>query len=153
MKKITILPLLASFALLCSCNPYHEHVLKGTLYSDSTLTTPLAGDTLTFHDGEDLYDCDNYLGQAVTDQRGRWAFQYVTNLESPNAARTGAKFSMAEYWLVIVCGDDTLYAGDGWDATRTNKTFYPGCWTDPFRRHNTEPDTTQVADSTRNAGN
>ena len=85
MKRKTLL-IVASVLLLTACNSYSEQVVRGTLYTDSTKTTPLAGDTLYFRENTDgIYpDASSaYLGYAVTDAQGRWGFQYIRGFSNP----------------------------------------------------------------------
>ena len=130
MKKKVHLAMIATL-LLSACNPYSEHVIRGTLYADSTQTTPLADKTLNFYEGEAYYDFNGfkYLGHAVSDTQGRWAFQYIRGLDNPYQQSSGAKLSMTEYEILITCDGDTLYSGSP-DAQ--NITVYPGCWQNPY---------------------
>ena len=114
---------MACATLLCmSCFGHKEHVLKGTLYADSAKTKAAAGDTLVFRAGT-RYDYDRYLGQAITDAKGRWAFQYIQNFANPhqNETETGTYYRE----VLIKHGDDTLYTGR---PDRSNIMLYPGCW-------------------------
>ncbi len=136
MRKKLIIPLVAVVLLCAACDPYYERAMKGTLYNDSTLSTPLAGATLNFYEGEVVYrvdyaDFDNYLGQAVSDAQGRWAFQYIHNFNNPYQ-QSNAKMSKIEYGVLITCNGDTLYVGSGNDQTALK--LYPGCWHNPFIR-------------------
>lgn len=108
--------------LSTSCGGYDEHVLKGTLYADSAHTIPAAGDTLTFRAGT-RYDYDRYLGQSITDAQGRWAFQYIEDIENPYQNETGTR-SYYPY-VIIMHGRDTMYTGRPDIGTLT---LYPGCW-------------------------
>lgn len=150
MKTRNILTMIAGIALLGACQPYSDHVIKGTLYSDSTLTTPIAGDTLTFLETDDVYrEAEGkYLGQAITDERGRWAFKYTRNLDVP---ANGAKLQLTEYYLLIHDSSDTLY----WEPVgRSNSDegkimIYPGCWKAPAWFSGNTSDTSNTS---RNAG-
>lgn len=144
-----------ALCLLAGCNPYSEHVMRGTLYTDSTKTTPIAGDTLTFFETSwiERDAQDNYLGQAVTDSRGRWGFQYIRGFKNPYTSRpAGAKMEIEEYFLLIVRGHDTLY----WQSVGRSKdtlALWPGGWRHPEwwdpQPDTTTVDTTAVADSTK----
>lgn len=148
MKRNTFLIIMAAGLLLtAACNPYSEHVLKGTLYSDSTMTTPLAGKTLDFYEGADVWRdlvFDQYLGHAETDANGRWAFQYIRNLDR-NSIKPVSKLKITEYEILIVCDGDTLYTGS---ADGSNLNFYPGCWHNPYSHPSTPADTTGATDTT-----
>lgn len=146
MKKSTLIIAMAVGALLvAACNPYSEHVLKGTLYSDSTMTTPLSGKTLDFYEGEySRIVYNTYLGHAETDANGRWAFQYIRNLDR-NSLEPVSKLSRIEYSVLIVCDGDTLYTGS---ADGVNLKFYPGCWHNPYSHPDTPADTTGTTDTT-----
>lgn len=123
MKQMRLIPLIAVAAMLStSCMGYEEHVLKGTLYADSAHTIPAAGDTLTFRAGT-RFDYDRYLGQAITDAQGRWAFQYIQNFANPHQNETETSSFYDE--VLIKHGADTLYTG--W-PDRNDIILYPGCW-------------------------
>ncbi len=123
MKKRGLIPLMACATLLCmSCFGHKEHVLKGTLYADSAKTIAAAGDTLVFRAGT-RYDYDRYLGQSITDAQGRWAFQYIEDIENPYQNETGTR-SYYPY-VIIMHGRDTMYTGRPDIGTIT---LYPGCW-------------------------
>lgn len=143
MRKKLILPLVAVVLLCAGCDPYYERAMKGTLYTDSTMIAPLAGATLNFYEGEVVYradfdEFDNYLGQAVSDARGRWAFQYIHNFDNPYQ-QSNSKLSVVEYGVLITCNGDTLYVGNG---STQNLKVYPGCWHNPYIRP--ASDTTQT---------
>jgi hypothetical protein len=147
--KQKLIPLLLVAMLFAACKPYSEQIIRGTLYADSTKTTPLAGDTLTFRESNYMEpDADSkYLGQAVTDARGRWGFQYIRGFDNPYMQEpAGAKFSMVEYFLLITCGSDTLYwGGAGSFSSRNNDTIdlWPGKWQHPDWWYQ-QPDTTAI---------
>lgn len=147
MKKTTPLILLAALMLFAACKEYSEHVVRGTLYTDSTMTTPIAGDTLTFRESTDMdrYAGSKYLGQAVTDAHGRWAFQYIRGLDNPYMQQPAdAKFQMVEYYLLITCGNDTLsweFAGTYNGSSSDTLNLWPGKWQHPFW-WDPQPDTT-----------
>ena len=135
MKRTTItFTLLAVALLFTACNDYSEHFVRGTLYADSTKTTPIAGDTLVFRESDYYIDPDadsKYLGYAVTDNRGRWAFKYIRGFDNPYMQEpAGAKLSMIEYFLLIIHGNDTLYWGHA-GSNMENIDIWPGCWQHP----------------------
>ena len=123
MKNKRLIPLIAVAALMAtSCRDYEEHVLKGTLYADSTRTVAAVGDTLTFRAGSD-YEYGRYLGQSVTDAQGHWAFKYIENIANPYQNETSnVRFYPS---VIIMHGHDTLYTGR---PDRGELTLYPGCW-------------------------
>lgn len=143
--KLKLIPLLLVALLFVACDPYSEHIVRGTLYADSTKTTPLAGDTLVFRESDYMdYNVDSkYLGFAVTDAQGRWGFQYIRGFDNPYMQQpAGAKLSMREYFLLITHGSDTLY----WEYIGGNDEgieVWPGCWDHPGW-WDPEPDTTVV---------
>lgn len=146
MKKTL---LIVAVVLLAACKPYSEQIIRGTLYADSTKTTPLAGDTLTFRESFEIYpDADSkYLGQAVTDARGRWGFQYIRGFDNPYMQEpAGAKLTLTEYYLLITRGSDTLYWGFAGNFSSSNNDtidLWPGKWQRPDWWY-PQPDTTTV---------
>ncbi len=81
MKTYRILLFLAASTLLGSCGrTYDEYVYRGYLYSDSTLTSPLAGDT---------------------------AFLWVENFDNPYQNKM--KMDVEPSFLLIRHKGDTLY--------------------------------------------
>ena len=125
MKIKNILPLAAAVMLLASCADYSTHVLRGTLYEDSTMSTPLSGRTLDFYEHEeysDFYGNGKYLGSAVSDEQGRWAFMYTRNMDTPHYPAPAEKLQVIEYLVLIVSAGDTLYFGQ----TERNLNLYPG---------------------------
>ena len=134
--------------LLVGCESHTDYVIRGTLYTDSTKTAAIAGDTLYFHEMEDLDPTYKvYLGYAVTNIQGRWGFQYIHGLDNPYMTSAEAKMTRTENHLLITYGGDTLY----WDVFYRNDTIevWPGCWKSPWRPH--YPDTTST-DSTKREG-
>lgn len=64
MKKYRLGGLLAAMLLLSSCHDgFREHVYRGLLFTDSTLATAFAGQTLTF------YSNSSYVGEAIADAK------------------------------------------------------------------------------------
>ena len=125
MKTRRILALVAAMLLLASCSDYSTHVLRGTLYEDATMGTPLSGRTLDFYEHEaysDLAENGKYLGSAVSDDQGRWAFMYTRNVDNPHYPAPAAKLSIIEYMVLIVSAGDTLYFG----YANRDLNLYPG---------------------------
>ena len=79
MKRLPLI-LLVYMLLLTACSDTETYRLRGILYTDSTLTTPIPNATLTFGSGEWYWNSTNLpidtLGQAVTDVQGRWGIAY-----------------------------------------------------------------------------
>ena len=102
MKKLIIL---SSYLLLLftACEPpEYPTLVSGTLYTDSTLTTPVANDTVWFCNID-----KEYLGHATTDSLGRFGFSFwnfdVT--QSEYERRKGP------YQFLALYGQDTLFQG------------------------------------------
>ena len=97
-----ILPLL--FFVACE-PPEYPTLISGTLYTDSTLSTPVANDTVWFCD---FNRADGYLGHATTDSLGRFGFSFwnfdVTQTEY--VRRKGIY-----YHFLTLYGQDTLFLG------------------------------------------
>lgn len=127
MSGWKILWLLTITMMLTSCGGgYHEYEYRGVLYTDSTLTTPISNATLTFGETDGIYyNADRQLlGSAVTDRDGRWAFQYIHNLQNPYQNTT--KFQRTEYFLMITYGNDTVYWDILGNALGDTLKLYPG---------------------------
>ena len=93
MKAKTILLAALAAMVATACVPdYSEHMLYGTLYTDSTQQTVVPGVQLNFREN------GAYLGSASTDNQGRWGFKYIRNVDNPYR---GAKLSLEEYFLVV----------------------------------------------------
>ena len=71
MKKLIVLSF-CLFLLFTACEPpEYPTLVSGTLYTDSTLTTPVANDTVWFCNID-----KEYLGHATTDSLGRFGFSF-----------------------------------------------------------------------------
>ena len=96
MKHLLKLLPLAAAMLISACEGYTERMVQGTMYTDNTLTVPAVGEWLSFYETTDI--CLNaethYLGRAVTDGEGKWAFQYIHNLDNPYRDENLAKTSI-----------------------------------------------------------
>ncbi len=151
--RLRLIPLLLVTLLFAACDPYSEHIIRGTLYADSTKTTPIAGDTLVFRESDYIEPTadSKYLGCAVTDAQGRWGFQYIRGFDNPYMQEpSGAKLSIREYFLLILHGDDTLY----WEYLGGNDEgieVWPGCWQHP-EWWNPEPADTIVENPQKRGG-
>ena len=140
---LSVLPIVT--LLLVGCESHTDYVIRGTLYTDSTKTAAIAGDTLYFHETEYLNPTYKvYLGHAVTNIRGQWGFQYIHGLDNPYMTSANAKMTKPENHLLITHGGDTLY----WDDIYRKDMIevWPGCWQPLWRHH--YPDTTST-DSTK----
>jgi len=112
MKKL--LPLITSLLLLgaCSERPEYPILFSGTLYTDSTITTPVANDTVWFCDFVSRYDdstrTGKYLGRAYTDSLGRFGFLFwnfdVTQPQYENRKNIYHSF-------LVLYRQDTLFQG------------------------------------------
>ena len=89
-KRRWIVALAAVVALLfAACGEeFAEYNLHGTLYTSADLLTPAVGDTLDFYEMNNdsyyivngvgtYYSTGKWLGWAVTDHQGRWAFSFI----------------------------------------------------------------------------
>lgn len=128
-KALFLIPLVA---LMASCLPRYTVAMKGVLCTDATKTVPAVGDTLAFYQKVE-YDFDSeggYLGYAITDAEGRWAFAYENGIDNPYKGPE-PKLSIELYTLLIRCGNDTLYTGSYDSPSEVLDTLYPGCWERP----------------------
>lgn len=141
MKKHHLIVPLLAVLLFASCDPYSEHVVRGTLYQDVDMLVPAANDTLIFRetDWEGRDAQSTYLGWAVTDSHGRFGFSYIRNLDNPYQQRPGTKMTVQEYYLIIIHHDDTLYYGNA-NTLRDTLQLYPGCWTAPWAYDQPQPE-------------
>lgn len=127
MKKHRLWGLSVAMLLLSSCHDgFREHVYRGLLFTDSTLATAFAGQTLTF------YNNSSCVGQATTDDDGRWAFLWVENFIDPQLQMPAAKWSVEPEILTICHGGDTLYHGS--TIVRDTMELYPGCWDGSYQK-------------------
>lgn len=119
MKFLKNILLTATALTLFSCTDTKLYELRGTLYSDSTLTVPLPGQQLFFTmDGSDT------LGSVSTDSQGRFGFAY--NIGVGNLV-DNSKFQFEYNRLYILYKGDTLYGGE-YPCIRDTLNLYPGSW-------------------------
>lgn len=119
MKFLKNILLTATALTLFSCVDTELYEIRGTLYSDSTLTVPLPGQQLFFTmDGFDT------LGSVSTDSQGRFGFAY--NIGVDNLV-DNSKFQFEFSWLYILYKGDTLY-GREYNSIRDTLNLYPGSW-------------------------
>lgn len=113
MKRI--IPVLLALLLTGACErSEYTTRITGTLYTDSTLTTPVANDTVWFYDytyhGNRQ---DNIpIGHALTDQEGRFGFLDWNVDFSTYDPRYESKFKVDYGNFIIVHLTDTLFYGD-----------------------------------------
>lgn len=119
MKFLKIILLTATALTLFSCTDTKLYEIRGTLYSDSTLTVPLPGQQLFFT--MDGYDT---LGSVSTDSQGRFGFAY--NIGVGNLV-DNSKFQFEYNRLYILYKGDTLYGGE-YPCIRDTLNLYPGSW-------------------------
>ena len=101
-RLLFILPLL----FLASCEPpEYPTLVSGTLYTDSTLSTPVANDTVWFCD---INRADGYLGHATTDSLGRFGFSFW-NFDVTKD--TYERRKNLYYHFIALYGEDTLLQG------------------------------------------
>lgn len=119
MKFLKYILLTATALTLFSCTDTKLYEIRGTLYSDSTLTVPLPGQQLFFTmDGFDT------LGSVSTDSQGRFGFAY--NIGVGNLV-DNSKFQFEYNRLYILYKGDTLYGGE-YPCIRDTLNLYPGSW-------------------------
>ena len=101
MKKIALA--LLSVLLLVSCTDTETYYVRGTLYTDSTITVPMPGEDLTFTYRSAYSDT---LGTVRTDSQGRFGFAY--NIGIDPIARGDAKMHIEYAEVSILHQEDTL---------------------------------------------
>lgn len=106
--------------------------ITGTLYTDSTLTTPVANDTLWFYNYSWVYADSTYhaslqecIGHCLTDGQGRFGFLFWS-------FDVGEMTSYEQKWemtpdpsYLILHGQDTLFCGS-YRANYKDITLYKG---------------------------
>ncbi len=119
MKFLKNILLTATALTLFSCTDTKLYEIRGTLYSDSTLTVPMPGQQLLFTmDGSDT------LGSVSTDSQGRFGFAY--NIGVGNLV-DNSKFQFEYNRLFILYKGDTLYGAE-YPCIRDTLNLYPGSW-------------------------
>ena len=119
MKRRLFLPLLAAL-LATACTDTELHIVRGTLYTDSTLTTPVANDTLWFcnyrhqlayTDSTQSIIIIDSIGHCLTDAQGRFGFSFwnidVNHLIDANDEKFQFEFAP----FLILYKQDTLFSG------------------------------------------
>ena len=123
MKKKVILVAIAMGLLCSSCltalvTIYKDRVVKGYIYSDSTMSEPLPGAELQIY-------CNGLLGTCTSDSLGRWGFWHNFN-SNRSGDLGGSKLKIEEHMLMILCNGDTLYRKIGsWFPNDSLKLFLP----------------------------
>ena len=126
MKRI--IPIL--FALLlagaCERSEYTTRI-TGTLYTDSTLTVPVANDTVWFYDYtyHGKHPDSILIGHALTDQEGRFGFLDWSVDVSSYDPRYESKFKIDFGQFIIVHWPDTLFRGE-YSGKYNQLVLYPG---------------------------
>lgn len=102
--KQTPLFLILSLLLFTACEPpEYPTLVSGTLYTDSTLTTPVANDTVWFCNIDKAY-----LGHATTDSLGRFGFSFWNFDVTKTEYERRKNFY---YTFFALYGQDTLFRG------------------------------------------
>ena len=125
--KHTPLLIIITLLLLGGCEmPEYPTTISGTLYTDSTLTTPVAGDTVWFCDYVSRYNDSSlvgeYLGHAYTDSLGRFAFTFW-NFDVTKSEYERRKAFYNTFFAIY--GQDTLFMGR-YRSEYRKLIFYPG---------------------------
>lgn len=134
MKKTFIFAVAAAVLTLVGCaRQYDEETVRGVLYTDSTLTTPITNAELYFwelyFDEYPTYSTEGrYLGYARTSREGKWGFSYITDFDNPYM--TERKFSRVYPRLAIEYNGKLIYVDD--HNASSPIRLYPGCWKNPY---------------------
>lgn len=129
-------PLILSLALLlfCACERYeYTTQITGTLYTDSTLATPIANDTLWFFNYKVTYQdsirtvvLTDTLTHALTDGQGRFTAAWWNFDIEQEIADYERKFQFEDYpHYLIFYEQDTLFQGQ-WHDNYKQLVLYPG---------------------------
>lgn len=121
MKRI-ILPLLAATLILQSCHDF-QIIVRGTLFTDETLSTPMAHDTLTF-----FWDRSTTpIGKSITNAEGQFGFCFWDNGADNWDNTYQCKFQMDYGDFYIMHGEDTLkFLMAHPNTDYENLVLYPG---------------------------
>lgn len=124
-----ILPLLVAAVLLFGACERSEYTTRitGTLYTDSTLTVPVADDTVWFYDYtyHGKHPDSILIGHALTDQEGRFSFLDWSVDVSSYDPRYESKFKIDFGQFIIVHWPDTLFRGE-YSGKYNQLVLYPG---------------------------
>lgn len=123
------LPLLVAAVLLFGACERSEYTTRitGTLYTDSTLTVPVANDTVWFYDYTYHGNRPDSIpiGHALTDQEGRFGFLDWSVDVSSYDPRYESKFKIDFGQFIIVHWPDTLFRGE-YSGKYNQLVLYPG---------------------------
>ena len=123
------LPLLVAAVLLFGACERSEYTTRitGTLYTDSTLTVPVANDTVWFYDYtyHGKHPDSILIGHALTDQEGRFGFLDWSVDVSSYDPRYESKFKIDFGQFIIVHWPDTLFRGE-YSGKYNQLVLYPG---------------------------
>ena len=123
-----ILPLLTALLLFGACErSEYTTRITGTLYTDSTLTVPVANDTVWFYDYtyHGKHPDSILIGHALTDQEGRFGFLDWSVDVSSYDPRYESKFKIDFGQFIIVHWPDTLFRGE-YSGKYNQLVLYPG---------------------------
>ena len=124
-----ILPLLVAAVLLFGACERSEYTTRitGTLYTDSTLTVPVANDTVWFYDYtyHGKHPDSILIGHALTDNLGRFGFLDWSVDVSSYDPRYESKFKIDFGPFIIVHWPDTLFRGE-YSGKYNQLVLYPG---------------------------
>ena len=126
MKRI--IPVLLALLLTGACErSEYTTRITGTLYTDSTLTTPVANDTVWFYDYtyHGKHPDSILIGHALTDQEGRFGFLDWSVDVSSYDPRYESKFQFDFGQFIIVHWPDTLFRGE-YSGKYNQLVLYPG---------------------------
>ena len=123
MKKRQFYTMLAATLISCTaCTPDVEtRYVRGTLYTDSTLTTPMSDEHLVYS----LFWGEDTLGECTTDANGRFGFAYNVTIDP--IVRKQTKFYIEYDFLLITLNNDTLFAYEYPKVGKDPLVLYPGC--------------------------
>ncbi len=143
MKRTPLLFLALSLLLLGACErSEYTTQITGTLYTDSTLTTPVANDTLWFcnydawseyHDSTvtNYLTITNSVGHCLTDAQGRFGFSFWNVDVNQLVDNNGEKFNFESRPFLILHRQDTLFSGF-YHSNYRELVLYSGCPVYPF---------------------
>lgn len=120
MKKLIVLSS-CLLLLFTACEPpEYPTIISGTLYTDSTLSTPVANDTVWFCNID-----KEYLGHATTDSLGRFGFLFWNF----DVTKTEYEWRKNFYYnFIALYGQDTLFRGRYRDEYQRLILFPGRCW-------------------------
>lgn len=123
----TPLLFIATLLLCAACEePEFPTQISGTLYTDSTFTTPAANDTVWFCDFVSRYNdstlTGQYLGHAYTDSLGRFGFTFWNfDITQTHYERRKNVYNS----FLAIYGEDTLFQGS-YRGDYKKLVLYPG---------------------------